>query len=310
MPAVDPDRLLTPGPLRVMGVLNVTPDSFSDGGRHDDVDSAVAHGLRLVEHGADLVDVGGESTRPGADPVDATTEQARVLPVVEALAEAGVAVSIDTMHASTASAALDAGAVLVNDVSGGLGDPAMTPTVAERGVPFVAMHWRGPSAIMQRLARYDHVSTDVASELLRRVDELVAAGIHPTRIVLDPGIGFSKNAEHNWTLLSRLGAFVGLGHPVLLGASRKRFLDQVDGVAAAPAQEDAPADGVTVDPADPWEVPETSARHLSGPRDLATAATSLLAAQSGVWAVRVHDVLATRVAVGVWEQVRAAGESA
>lgn len=303
-----PDHgLLTRGPVRFMGILNVTPDSFSDGGEHDHHAAALEHGLRLRAQGADVVDVGGESTRPGADPVDPGTERARVVPVVRDLAQAGVPVSIDTMHAATAEAALDAGAVLVNDVSGGLADSAMVPLVAERGVPFIAMHWRGPSAVMQRMAWYEHVSVDVINELLRRVDSLLAAGVRPDRLVLDPGLGFSKRAEHNWSLMARIGALVGLGYPVLLGASRKRFLDEVPGVARG--EEPAPPQPPPLDPqppgsAHPTELPEKEARDMSGPRDVATAATSLLAAQQGVWAVRVHDVPASRVAVGVWERMR------
>jgi dihydropteroate synthase len=257
----------------VMGVLNVTPDSFSDGGRWDDTARAVEHGLALAAEGADLVDVGGESTRPGAERIDTGTELARVLPVVRGLVDAGVAVSIDTMRAEVARAAVDQGAVLVNDVSGGLADPAMLSTVAGLGAPYVAMHWRGHSDRMVELTRYDDVVHDVVTELRARVAAAESAGIEPTRIVVDPGLGFAKEHEHNWALLARLDALLSLGCPVLVGASRKRFL----GALLADADGPRPVEH----------------------RDDATAAVSALAAAAGAWCVRVHDVSASLDAVRV-----------
>ena len=263
-----------PGRCVVMGVLNVTPDSFSDGGRWLDRDQAVAHGVAMRDAGADLVDVGGESTRPGAPRVEPEAELARVLPVVRDLVAAGVCVSIDTTRAAVAEAAVEAGAAVVNDVSGGLADPAMPKAVASAQVPWILMHWRGHSDRMNALAHYGDVVTDVRDELTARVDAAVAAGVDPARLVLDPGLGFAKNAEHNWALLRRLDVLVGLGFPVLVGASRKRFL----GTLLADAQ----------------DVP----RPPSG-RDVATAAVSALAAHRGAWGVRVHDVVGTLDAVRV-----------
>ncbi len=271
-------------PTRIMGVLNVTPDSFSDGGVWSDPGSAVARGLALVAAGAELVDVGGESTRPGARPVDAETERERVVPVVRELAEHGVSVSVDTMKASVAAACLDVGAVLVNDVSGGLADPQMAQVAAAAGVTFVVTHWRGPSDRMDELAVYDDVVAEVGTALQRRVDALLAAGLSPGQLVVDPGFGFAKDAGHNWALLAGLDRITGLGHRVLVGTSRKRFLGRL------PAR---PGAGL-----DPQAEPSAALE-----RDMATAATSLLAAQAGAWAVRVHDVGATRSALGVWEMV-------
>ncbi|WFE58384.1 dihydropteroate synthase [Micromonospora sp. WMMD712] len=259
----------------VMGVLNVTPDSFSDGGRYADLDAAVAHGVRLKEEGAHLVDVGGESTRPGADRVDAATEAARVLPVVRELAAAGVAVSIDTSRARVAEAALAAGAAVVNDVSGGLADPDMARVVRDAGCPWVLMHWRGHSRGMSGLAHYTDVVTDVRAELAGRVDAALAAGVAADRIVVDPGLGFAKTAEHNWQLTARLPELLELGLPLLFGASRKSYLGRL--LAAA--------DGTP--------------RPTAG-RETATAATSLLAVAAGAWGVRVHDVLGTVDALAVW----------
>jgi dihydropteroate synthase len=248
----------------VMGVLNVTPDSFSDGGLWLDPQAAIAHGLALRGRGADLVDVGGESTRPGAERVPGHEELARVMPVVEGLVACGVPVSIDTMRAEVAAAAAGAGAVLVNDVSGGLADPQMLECVAGLSVPYVAMHWRGPSVVMAGLAQYDDVVLDVRRELADRLEAAAKAGVDPARVVLDPGLGFAKVAQHDWALLNGLGSLISLGRPVLVGASRKRFLGAVlaDG-AAAPSP------------------PE---------RDAATHAVTALAAAAGVWCVRVHDV--------------------
>ena len=250
--------------LIVVGVLNVTPDSFSDGGRYTSLDDAVAHALRLRAEGADLLDVGGESTRPGAQRVPAEEEIRRVLPVIRALADAGVPTSIDTYRASVAHAALDAGAVVVNDVSGGLGDPDMARVVRDARCPWILMHWRGHSATMQQLAVYDDVVADVRGELCRRIDAATAAGVAADQLVLDPGLGFAKTAAHNWSLLHRLGELTELGLPVLIGASRKAFLGRLL----------ADADG-------PRPV---------GERDGATAAITVYAAFAGAWGVRVHDV--------------------
>lgn len=258
----------------VMGVLNVTPDSFSDGQRYLAADRAVEHGLGMSSAGADLIDVGGQSTRPGAHRVPEGEELRRVLPVVRALAESGVRVSVDTMRARVAYAAVEAGASVINDVSGGLADRDMARAAAGVGVPFVAMHWRGHSERMQKLANYDDVVADVCEELKRRSDALLDAGIDPSRLVLDPGLGFAKEAEHNWTLLRRLGEVLDLGYPVLIGASRKSFL----GHAAAEA------DGVLPAAAD---------------RDHLTAAVTALVAAAGAACVRVHDVRFSRDAVTV-----------
>jgi dihydropteroate synthase len=257
-----------------MGVLNVTPDSFSDGGLHDTLDAAVAHGVGMVHAGADYIDVGGESTRPGADRVPAEEELRRVLPVVAELARSGAAVSIDTTRASVAVAALAAGAVLVNDVSGGLADPAMGPAVAEAGVPWVLMHRRGTSLDMYAEARYDDVVADVRRELCERVDAALAAGVAADRLLVDPGLGFAKRPQHDLALLAGLGRITELGFPVLVGASRKSFLGAV--LAADDGR-----------PRPPRE------------RDSATVATTVLAARAGAWGVRVHDVAASADAVRV-----------
>jgi dihydropteroate synthase len=255
-----------------MGVLNVTPDSFSDGGRYVDLDTALAHGVALQQQGADLVDVGGESTRPGAARVGEDEEHARVIPVVRELARAGVAVSVDTMRASTAAAAVEAGAVLVNDVSGGQADPAMLPEVGRLGVPYVLMHWRGHSATMQQRTAYDDVVAEVAVELTRQRDAAVRAGIDPGRIALDPGIGFAKTTAQNWTVLASLDRLHELGHPLLVATSRKRFLGEL-----------------------------LADEELRPPRerDDATCATTALAAGGGAWCVRVHAVRASVDAVRV-----------
>nr|WP_147256956.1 dihydropteroate synthase [Pseudonocardia hierapolitana] len=263
-----------PGRCVVMGILNVTPDSFSDGGRWLDREQAVAHGVAMRDAGADLVDVGGESTRPGAPRVEPQTELARVLPVVRELVAEGVRVSIDTTRATVAEAAVEAGAAVVNDVSGGLADPTMGKAVASARVPWILMHWRGHSDRMNTLAHYGDVVADVRDELSARVDAAVAAGVEPTRLVLDPGLGFAKTAAHNWALLRRMDVLVELGFPVLVGASRKRFL------------------GTLL--ADEQDVPRPTAG-----RDVATAAVSALAAHRGAWGVRVHDVVGTLDAVRV-----------
>ena len=280
-----PAALATAGRCLVMGVVNVTPDSFSDGGLWFRPEAAVEHGLRLVADGADLVDVGGESTRPGAERVDVEEELRRVLPVVHGLTARGVVVSVDTMRAEVAAAALDAGAAIVNDVSAGQADAGMIPLVARTGAVYVAMHWRGPSATMEERAVYADVVADVATELRARVDALTAAGVDPRRVVLDPGLGFAKTAEHNWRLLAHLGELVALGLPLLVGASRKRFLGSLL----------AGADGEPLPPS---------------ARDDATAATTALAAAAGAWAVRVHAVRASADAVRVAAAVRAASGTA
>ena len=269
------------GRTRVMGVVNVTPDSFSDGGRHLDPAAAVRHGRRLLDEGADLLDVGGESTRPGAVRTSEDEERARVLPVVAGLVGAGAVVSVDTMRAGVAAAALDAGATVVNDVSGGLADPAMLPLVAERRCPYVVMHWRGPSADMQTRADYGDVVRDVTAELTARREAARAAGVAADRLVLDPGLGFAKRAEHSWALVRALPELAGLG-PLLVGASRKGFLGALLTAADGTPR---PADG----------------------RDDATAAVTVLAARAGAWAVRVHVVRASADAVRVVAAATAEG---
>ncbi|WP_108491542.1 dihydropteroate synthase [Promicromonospora sp. AC04] len=262
-----------------MGILNVTPDSFSDGARYLARDAAVGHGLAMVRNGADLVDVGGESTRPGASRVSEPEELRRVVPVVQALVASGVRVSVDTMRARVAAAAIGAGATVVNDVSGGLADIEMGRVVAESDVTYVAMHWRGHSDQMMERASYLNVVEDVRSELLRRVDALVAAGIDAGRIVLDPGLGFAKNADHCWALLRGLERILDLGHPLLVGASRKAFLGRA-------AEQSSGAVPTAAD------------------RDHLTAAVTTLAAAAGAACVRVHDVRSSRDAVtvaGVWQ---------
>jgi dihydropteroate synthase len=258
-----------------MGVLNVTPDSFSDGGRYADRAAAVAHAVELHQQGADLIDIGGESTRPGADRVDAGTETARVLPVIRELAAAGLPLSVDTTRAAVAAAALEAGAAVVNDVSGGLADPVMTKVVAGAGCPYIIMHWRGHSRRMAELARYGDVVADVCAELRARVDGALAAGIAPEQIVVDPGLGFAKTAEHNWALTRRIDEVRGLGYPVMVGASRKRYLGAL------------------------LAGPDGTPRPVAG-REAATVATSVLAVAAGVWGVRVHEVRGTVDALAVW----------
>ncbi|OBJ69555.1 dihydropteroate synthase [Mycobacterium marseillense] len=252
-----------------MGVLNVTDDSFSDGGRYLDPDKAVAQGLALAADGADIVDVGGESTRPGATRVDARVETSRVVPVVKELASQGITVSIDTMHADVARAALCSGARIVNDVSGGRADPGMAPLLAEAKVPWVLMHWRSVAAERPHAApQYHDVVAEVRTELLASVDAAVSAGVDPAQLMLDPGLGFAKTGQHNWALLHALPQLVATGIPVLLGASRKRFLGTL---LAGPDGSARPPDG----------------------RETATAVISALAALHGAWGVRVHDVRAT-----------------
>ncbi|MEU3458383.1 dihydropteroate synthase [Streptomyces sp. NPDC006733] len=268
----------------VMGVVNVTPDSFSDGGQWFDPELAVKHGLDLVASGADIVDVGGESTRPGAARVSEDEELRRVIPVVRELAAAGVLVSVDTMRAAVAEQAVAAGARLVNDVSGGGADPAMIPVVAAARVPFVVMHWRGQSIDMNNRAVYGDVVAEVVAELREGCERAVAGGIDPARIIVDPGLGFAKNAEHDLALMAHLGRLRELGSPLLVAASRKRFLGRV-------------LAGTAGDPPPARE------------RDAATAAVSAIAAREGAWAVRVHEVHASADAVRVSRAIEGAART-
>ena len=263
--------------VKVMGVVNVTDDSFSDGGRYIDRDRAIRHGLALAAAGAVIIDVGGESTRPGATRVDADVEASRVVPVIEGLVQQGITVSIDTMHSSVARAAIESGAHIVNDVSGGRADPDMAAVVADAGVPWILMHWRSVGAERPHaIPDYRDVVADVRAELLASVDAAVGAGVDPALLVIDPGLGFAKSAAHNWTLLAALPEFVATGIPVLVGASRKRFL----GALLADADgELRPPDG----------------------RETATAVISALAATHRVWGVRVHDAAASVDALKVVE---------
>ena len=258
----------------VMGVVNVTPDSFSDGGLYGTTDAAIRHGLDLREQGADVLDIGGESTRPGATRPLVAEELDRVVPVIRALAEEGVPVSVDTMRHEVARAALEAGAVLVNDVSGGLADPQVLDVVAEHGAAYVVMHWRAHSAVMQQLASYDDVLVEVRDELALRLDAARAAGIAEDRLVVDPGLGFAKTAEHNWELLRRLPELGTLGAPILVGSSRKSFLGSL------------------------LAGPDGSPRPVLDREDANVALTTIAAIQ-GVWGVRVHEVRATIDAVKV-----------
>lgn len=267
--------------MQVVGVVNVTDDSFSDGGRYLCAASAIAHGLALSADGAGIIDVGGESTRPGATRIDPRIESARIVPVVKELVAQGLTVSIDTMHAEVARVALENGAQIVNDVSGGRADAAMAPLVAEAGVPWVLMHWRSVSSDQpHRAPQYRDVVADVRAELLAAVDDAVAAGVDPANLIIDPGLGFAKTGQHNWALLHGLPELVATGIPVLVGASRKRFLGTL---LAGPDGSPRPPDG----------------------RETATAVISALAALHGVWGVRVHDVRASVDAlkvVGAWTQ--------
>jgi dihydropteroate synthase len=261
-------RVPRPRP-NIMGVLNVTPDSFSDGGRWQNLDDAIAHAAELHEQGADLIDVGGESTRPGAERVDPAEEQQRVLPVVRELTSRGIRVSVDTVNSSTARASVEAGATTINDISGGLADDEMFRTIASLDVDYIVSHWRRGGADAE--SSYRSVVGDVRTELQLRVAELIIWGVDERRIIIDPGLGFAKTAEDNWKLLGGIDRLQSLGFPVLIGASRKRFL-------APFAADDAPA----------------------ADRDTATSIISALAAQAGVWGVRVHDIPSTKAALDVW----------
>lgn len=265
----------------VMGVVNVTPDSFSDGGQWFSTSAAVAHGMDLWEQGADLLDVGGESTRPGADRPDEEEELHRVIPVIRELSRCGARVSVDTMRAAVAARALDAGACMVNDVSGGLADPEMARVVGATGVSFVVMHWRGHSDTMQDRASYDEVVGDVCRELADRVADLGARGVASDQLILDPGFGFAKLPRHNWALLAHLDAVQSLGFPVLVGTSRKGFLGTLG-------------------------VPEGGPPRPPAQREVATAATTVIAGLAGVWGVRVHDVASSVGALQVVAAVEAA----
>ena len=242
--------------MLIMGILNVTPDSFADGGRHNEFDAAVARGLEMIAEGVDIIDIGGESTRPGAERVSEAEEIARTIPVITELAKHGVKISIDTMRAGTVEAAIKAGASIINDVSGGLADPLMLQTAARLGVPYIAMHWRGQSKDMNSKAIYNDVVIDVISELQERITAALDAGIEVGNLIIDPGLGFAKDAEHNWEIIDSVDSFVDLGYPVLIGASRKRFLG--------------------------GESPDE--------REQATIDLTKRLATTGVWAVRVHSV--------------------
>ncbi len=269
----------------VMGVLNVTPDSFSDGGDFIRLEAALDHARVLQIAGADIIDIGGESTRPGAKRVTLTEEQARVLPVIEAIvAELGAKVSIDTMNAETARLAVAAGASIINDVSGGLADPDMFKVAADTGATIVISHWRGFSDQMDTLATYDDVAAEVAAELKLRVDAALATGIKQSQIVIDPGLGFAKDMQQNWKLVARLDKLEQLGYPILVGASRKRFIAGV------------------IEPDEPTEVSNER-------RDLATAVLTALLLQRKIWGVRVHNVLATTDAIRVVAALRDAEQS-
>jgi dihydropteroate synthase len=269
----------------VMGVLNVTPDSFSDGGEFVRLEAALDHARVLQIAGADIIDVGGESTRPGAARVTPAEEQARVLPVIEAIvAQFGDKVSIDTMNAETARLAVTAGASIINDVSGGLADPGMFKVAADTGATIIISHWRGFSDQMDTLATYDDVAAEVAAELKARVDAALATGVKPAQIVIDPGLGFAKDMQQNWKLVARLEKLEELGYPILVGASRKRFIAGV------------------IEPEEPAEVSNER-------RDLATAVLTALLLQRKIWGVRVHNVLATSDAIKIVAALRDAEQS-
>jgi dihydropteroate synthase len=242
--------------MKIMGILNVTPDSFADGGRHDTYEKAVARGLEMIAEGVDIIDIGGESTRPGADRVSAKEEQARVLPVIEKLSQSGIPISIDTMRAETAVLAIEAGASIVNDVSGGIADDLMHESVAEMGCPYILMHWRGHSKDMNSRAIYKDVVSEVISEMQSQIEQALKAGIARNNLIIDPGLGFAKDAEHNWEILDRIDEITALGYPVLIGGSRKRFLG-----------------GSTPDE-----------------REEATIALTKSLLDKNIWAVRVHSV--------------------
>jgi len=249
--------------MLVMGILNVTPDSFADGGINFETHIAIARGLEMIDEGVDIIDIGGESTRPGAERISALEEQVRVIPVIEGLAGHGVTISVDTMRAETARLAVRAGASIVNDVSGGAADAEMFATVAELGCKYTLMHWRGHSIDMNSKAIYTDVVSEVIEEVTLQLDKALAAGIKRENIILDPGIGFAKDAEHNWEILKRIDEFIALGYPVLIGHSRKRFLG--------------------------GDTPDS--------REAATVAITQSLVGRGIWAVRVHGVKANKDAI-------------
>lgn len=283
-PAPLPESISALDRALVMGVVNVTPDSFSDGGRWFSAEAAVAHGRELLTQGADILDIGGESTRPGAPRVSEDEELRRVIPVISELSHLGACISVDTTRARVAEAAIAAGAHIINDVSGGLADPRMDATAAETGAVFIAMHWRGHATEMDNLEHYDNVFLDVKRELLERVDALLAAGVKESQIVVDPGLGFSKSGINNWPLLVHTEDFASLGFPLLVGASRKRFLGQL----------------LSNDIGEP--VAPTA-------RDAATAAITALSVAAGAWGVRVHDVPSSVDALKVGNQWRLASQN-
>lgn len=272
------------GPTQVMGVINVTPDSFSDGGQWLDPRDAIARGRELLDEGASILDIGGESTRPGAGRIDAARELERIIPVITGLKDAGARVSVDTMRSEVARRALDAGASIINDVSGAKADPKMAELAAERGCPLVLSHWRGPSEVMTGLAEYDDVVPDVIRELTAQVDRVRAAGVKPEQLILDPGLGFAKDAQANWEIIARVEEFLALGYPVLVGASRKRFLGEL---LSSHGGHETPTD-----------------------RDQATAAVTAILADRGVWGVRVHAVSPSVDAILVAEAIKMAKNGA
>lgn len=272
-----PENLRNLDRTLVMGVLNVTPDSFSDGGRFFDSKVAINHALQMITDGADIIDIGGESTRPGSDRISAQEELDRVMPVISALVDSGVAISIDTMRIEVAQEAIEAGACMVNDVSGGKSDPEILNYVASLETPFILMHWRGTSNIMNTLTDYQDVVVDVTAEISKQVDVAVAAGIARERIVIDPGIGFAKTVDQNWPILKHLDVLEGLGLPILMGASRKKFLGEL-----------LAKEGVARD---------------SDERESATTAISTLMAVRELWAVRVHDVKSSSDAIAVVDRI-------
>ena len=251
--------------MLVMGILNITPDSFADGGINFETHIAIARGLEMIDEGVDIIDIGGESTRPGAERISALEEQVRVIPVIEGLAGHGVTISVDTMRAETARLAVRAGASIVNDVSGGAADAEMFATVAELGCKYTLMHWRGHSVDMNSKAIYTDVVSEVIEEVTLQLDKALAAGIKRENIILDPGIGFAKDAEHNWEILKRIDEFIALGYPVLIGHSRKRFLG--------------------------GDTPDS--------REAATVAITQSLVGKGIWAVRVHGVKVNKDAISV-----------
>ncbi|MDA0259360.1 MAG: dihydropteroate synthase [Actinobacteria bacterium] len=259
----------------VMGILNVTPDSFADGGRHFDFEAAINRAKEMISEGVDIIDVGGESTRPGADRVTEEIERDRVIPVITELSELGVTLSIDTTRASIAQAAIGAGATIVNDVSGGLADPKMAALIASNpAIQYVVMHWRGHSKDMQKAAEYQNVVSEVKDELDDRVVALTKSGVLPEQIVLDPGIGFAKSSAHNWELLKNIDRLNLLGFPILVGASRKRFLGDL------------------------------LSAEVADDRESASIAITTYLAKAGIWGVRTHSVKPHRDAIAVVEEMR------